>query len=284
MLQLVLLVGSIRQRGNKMKYLIKNFRRLLGLVALAGAAYGQGTLTTFQTIWTTQAQTGYDTAVSLRQIGQSGHLVSVYFSNATAQDCTTVTGQSMIFYLEGSFNNSQWVVIQANTYVFGTVDANGLQSTQINGYGAYSYVRMRASTSGAATIFAKCRLNGWYSGTINGNRRPTDRLQTDQDPYARFSLPIAAATTTTILASQGANREISVWDLQVCAAGANNVTFKDSLGSNLYYVTFSASGGCLSVPYTGLYLFTTDYGADLQVTTSTAANTTISLKALFNTP
>jgi hypothetical protein len=267
-----------------MKYLIKNLRRLLGIVALAGVAYGQGSLTTYQTIWTTQAQTGYDTAVALRQIGQSGHLVNVYFSNASGQDCTTVTGVSMQFYLEGSFNNSQWVVIQANTFIFGTVDANGLQSTQVTGFGAYSYVRMRASSLGAATIFAKCRMNGWYSGTVNGSRRPTDRLPTDQDPYAKFSFAVAAATTTTILASQGANREISVWDLQVCASAANNVTFNDSLGSNLYYLTFSASGGCLTVPYSGLYLFATDYGADLRVTTSTAANTTISLKALFNTP
>lgn len=267
-----------------MKYLINNIRKLLGLVALAGVAYGQGSLTTYQTIWTTQAQTGYDTAVTLRQIGQSGHLVNVYFSNATGQDCTTVTGVSMQFYLEGSFNNSQWVIIQANTFIFGTVDANGLQSTQVNGYGAYSYYRMRATSSGAATIFAKCRMNGWYSGTVNGNRRPTDRLPTNQDPYAKFSFAVAAATTTTILASQGATKEISVWDLQVCAAGANNVTFVDSLGSNLYYLTFSASGGCATVPYTGLYLFTTDYGADLQVTTSAAVNTTISLKALFNTP
>lgn len=269
-----------------MKYLIRNLRKLLGLVALAGVAYGQGSLTTYQTIWSSQAQTGYDNAVALRQIGQSGHLVSVYFSNASGQDCTTVTGTSMQFYLEGSFNNSQWVVIQANTYIFGTVDANGLQSTQVTGYGAYSYIRMRASTTGlaAAAIFAKCRMNGWYSGTVNGNRRPTDRLQTDQDPYAKFSFAVSAATTTTILASQGANREISVWDLQVCASGANNVTFVDSLGSNLYYLTFSASGGCLSVPYTGLYLFATDYGADLRVTTSTAATTTISLKTLFNTP
>lgn len=270
-----------------MKYLINNIRKLLGLVALAGVAYGQGSLTTYQTIWTTQAQTGYDTAVTLRQIGQSGHLVNVYFSNATGQDCTTVTGVSMQFYLEGSFNNSQWVIIQANTFIFGTVDANGLQSTQVNGYGAYSYYRMRATSSGAATIFAKCRMNGWYSGTVNGNRRPTDRLQTDQDPYARFGVSIAAATTTTLITSAGANREITVWDMTVCSDGANNIEF---LSSNLplapiYYITFGgANVGCVHLPYVGLYYMSTDYGANLQVKTSAAANVTIQLKALVNTP
>lgn len=270
-----------------MKYLIKNLRRLLGLVTLAGVAYGQGTLTTFQTIWTTQAQSGYDTAIALRQIGQSGHLVNVYFSNASGQDCTTVTGVSMQLYLEGSFNNSQWIVIQANTYIFGTVDANDQQSTQVTGYGAYSYIRMRASSTNAATIFAKCRMNGWYSGTVNGNRQPTDRLPTNQDPYVRVGANISSATTTTLINSVGATKEITVWDMTVCSDGANNIQFlSSSLPLNpIYYLTFGgASVGCVHIPYVGLYYMTTDYGDNLQIKTSAAANVTVQLKALINTP
>ena len=272
-----------------MKYLIKNLRRLLFGLALIGAVYGQGSQTAYQTIWSDQAQTGYSTAVPMRQIGQSGHLVNVYFSNAPAQSCPSLTGETMQFFLEGSFDNTNWTIIKTIFYIFGTVDANGAQATSLDGYGAYSYLRVRAlwyAGGGVANVFAKCRLNGWYSGTVNGNRQPTDRLQANQDSYSRYVANITTATTTTLVTSAGANREITVWDMSVCSDGANNVYFQDSAGTIIYRLTFSAaaSTSCTVLPYVGLYYMTTDYGKDLQVATTAATHVTINLKALRTSP
>ncbi len=266
-----------------MKNIVKNWRKWLLAWAFPIAVMAQGGQTTYQTVWTNQGQTGYSTAVSLRQIGQSGHLVNVYFSNVDGQDCGTVTGETMQFFLEGSFNNSSWFVIRSSFYIFGTIDAAGNIATQIDGYGSYPYYRVRAlwyAGGGVANIFAKCKMSGWYGGTVNGTRQPTDRLQTNQDVYSRYGGSVTSATTTTLVSSAGAHNEITVWDLTVCADGAQVATFQDSTPISIYRLAFSASGGCIHVPYVGLYHMGTDYGKNLQLVTTTAARTTYQIKVL----
>lgn len=271
-----------------MKYRIKNLIRLLfGFVVAPVMLLAQGSLTTFQTVWSDQAQTGYSTAVNMRQIGQSGHLVNIQFTNAPAQTCSTLTGETMQFFLEGSLDNTNWNIIRTSFYIFGTVDANGHQATQIDGYGAYSYIRVRAlwyAGGGVAHVFAKCRLNGWYSGTVNGNRQPTDRLMANQDVYSRYTAYITTATTTTLVTSAGAQNEITVWDMSVCSDGANRITITDSGGLGGFNFVFGTGGGCTVLPYTGLYYTTTDYGNNLTAVTTAATKVTINLKALRNTP
>lgn len=288
MLWLVLAVGSTQVKDNKgMKNIVKNWRKWLVAWSFASAMLmGQGSQTTFQTVYEDVSQVGYAVAIPLRQIGQSGHLLNIYFSDAPGQDCTTVTGETMQFFLEGSFDNTNWFVIRYSFYIFGTLDAAGNQATQIDGYGAYPYLRARAvyyaGSGSPLPIFSKCRQNGWYAGSVDGTRQPTDRLLSNQDIYSRYSTTIAAATTTALVSSLGATHEITVWELSVCSAAANAVTFVSTTipGAALYSLTFSASGGCAVVPYNGIYHLTTEYGDSLSVITTTAASTTINLKVL----
>lgn len=136
-------------------------------ILFCGLMFGQSRNTVFQTLGENISNPFVSSPVT--NIGQSGHLAMVLFSDAPGQTCTSPTGTG---YFEGSPSNV------ANTYArfgMGTTQTNTL--TQRNSYitanSSFPYVRFRLT----AFVNANCRAAIYYVGTtavppINNTQGP----------------------------------------------------------------------------------------------------------------
>lgn len=247
-------------------------RILLLIIFAVWVSYGQRADTQFFSVWTTADASNFATPVPiLRTIGQSGHLLNIAWSNVSGQDCRTRTGHRLQYLLEGSNDNITWFVIRSVEYTFNQSDAAGNIASTVEGYGAYPYLRARViylSGAGTTNLFAACRLNGWYVGTITGNRQPTDRLLGTQDSFQRYSASVNGAGN--LIANSVLYKSIYVWGGVICSNGVNDVNFSGGVAP-LYRTLFTANSDCVVLPYTGVYYFRTDNGFALSVNTSAVA-------------
>lgn len=123
-------------------------------------SYAQGSQTIYQNVFTDQ--TALATSSLLTNIGQSNHILFAAFSARPGKTCNIQThGTANLFLaLEGSFDNVHWTNV--GSPITTTVIAGLVKIAQINGYGAYPYLRVDY-TVGDTT---NCSLTANYTGTV----------------------------------------------------------------------------------------------------------------------
>ncbi len=131
-------------------------RIVIGLMLVASTMMGQsGSASTsiYTVLFTNRASTGVSSNVT--NIGQVGHQVFVYFSDAPGHTCT---GTNVAAGLEFSYDNSLW-------FDFGNpsnaVTVNNVVNQTYFGTGGYPFVRFLLFTFDTTN----CRANAYYTGS-----------------------------------------------------------------------------------------------------------------------
>lgn len=134
-----------------------NLKKIILLIGITVTAWGQGSDTIFKTLYTNQAVPVTSVLPAVNNRGQAGHQVAVVFANNGANVCSD---PASVEYLEGSYDNSNWISFGTNSAFKITNHTAGVHL--IIGQGAYSYIRLALTAFDAAN----CRVSAYYAGSI----------------------------------------------------------------------------------------------------------------------
>lgn len=201
-----------------MKNIIKNWRKwLVAWALLPIAVVAQGSNTVYTTIGTNVVTTGV-LAQKPRQIGQSFHLLQVSAATVSVGSCTTgVSGWVGNIQLEGSFDNSVWLVIGSS---INQIDVN--TQKYITASGSFPYLRVNYTAGNTAN----CKVSIYYSGNITGSLT-SNTVSAVNDGFQYVSASgngFGALTAAQTGISCGANTRMAIYGIAITNGSAARAT------------------------------------------------------------